>query len=188
MFEQDDEVIERVVHELRRPVQVDPAVDARVMEEVARLRVRRDRGGGRAAVAAWRWLTQPRTIALSPLGGLGIAAVLAALALALPGRRPGSAPPPERATREFQFVVVAPLAARVSLVGDFNDWDAARTPMRRIRGGGGSVWTAVVPLWPGRYRYAFLVDGSRWLADPTAPAVRDDEFGRPSSVVTVGSS
>ena len=82
--------------------------------------------------------------------------------------------------------MVAPLAARVSLVGDFNDWDAARTPMRRIREG--AVWTAVVPLSPGRYRYAFLVDGSRWLADPTAPAVRDDEFGTPSSVVTVGSS
>jgi len=32
------------------------------------------------------------------------------------------------------------------------------------------------------------VDGSRWLADPAAPAARDDEFGTPSSVVTVGGS
>jgi len=45
-----------------------------------------------------------------------------------------------------------------------------------------------VPLAPGRYRYAFLVDGSRWLADPAAPRARDDEFGTPSSVVTVGGS
>jgi len=157
------------------------------MEEIARLPVRRGHGGGRAS-AAWRWLARPRAVPLSPLGGLGIAALLAALVLALPGRRPGSPSPPsaERAMREFQFVVVEPHAARVSLVGDFNDWDAARTPMRRMQGG--SVWTAVVPLPPGRYRYAFLVDGTRWLADPTAPASRDDEFGTPSSVVTVGSS
>jgi len=88
---------------------------------------------------------------------------------------------------EFGFVVVAPRATTVSLVGDFNDWDAARTPMQRVRKDE-SVWTAVIPLTPGRYRYAFLVDGVRWLADPAAPAARDDEYGAPSSVVTVGGS
>ncbi|HEY6209940.1 MAG TPA: isoamylase early set domain-containing protein [Gemmatimonadales bacterium] len=188
MSEHDEDVIERVVSELRRPVQIDPAVDTRVMEEIARLPVRRGHGGLRAARVAWRWLARPRAIQLSPLAGLGIAAGLAALVLALSGRWPGptSAPPAERATREFRFIVVEPHAARVSLVGDFNDWDAARTPMRRMQGG--PVWSAVVPLRPGRYRYAFLVDGRRWLADPTAPAARDDEFGTPSSVVTVGSS
>jgi cyclomaltodextrinase len=50
------------------------------------------------------------------------------------------------------------------------------------------VWTAVVPLAPGRYRYAFLLDGSHWVADPAAPAARDDEFGAASSVLTVGGS
>jgi 1,4-alpha-glucan branching enzyme len=89
--------------------------------------------------------------------------------------------------RQLPFVVVAPHAARVSLVGDFNDWNAARTPMRRL-GSGSAVWTTVVPLAPGRYRYAFLADGSRWLADPAAPLARDDEFGPPSSVVTVEGS
>src|SRR6266542_6461315 len=93
--------------------------------------------------------------------------------------------PPASAPREFQFVLVAPRAATVSLVGDFNDWDTARTPMRALRADG-TVWTVVVPLSPGRYRYAFLVNGAQWLADPAAPAARDDEFGAPSSVVTVG--
>jgi hypothetical protein len=59
--------------------------------------------------------------------------------------------------------------------------------MRRL-GSGSAVWTTVVPLAPGRYRYAFLADGSRWLADPAAPLARDDEFGPPSSVVTVEGS
>ena len=43
-----------------------------------------------------------------------------------------------------------------------------------------------VRLAPGRYRYAFLVNGVEWRADPAAPVAKDDEFGTPSSVVTVG--
>lgn len=184
MFEQPEDAVERIVRQLQRPVPIDPAVDGRVMDEIARLPVP---GGRSAARAAWGWVTRPRHIALSPLGGLAIATGVAALALVLSGRRPGSAPPAEDTPREFEFVVVAPRAASVSLVGDFNDWDAARTPMRPSQRGG-PLWTAVVPLAPGRYRYAFLVDGSRWLADPAAPHARDDEFGAPSSVVTVGGS
>ncbi len=82
----------------------------------------------------------------------------------------------------LQFVLVAPQAASVSLVGDFNDWDPARSPMQTAHG----VWATVVRLAPGRYRYAFLVNGVEWRADPGAPAAKDDEFGTPNSVVTVG--
>src|SRR5438046_8894875 len=136
-----------------------------------------------AAVVAWRWLIRPRQLAVSPLGALATAAGLAALVWALPGR--GARPAPaEAASRQFQFVVVAPRATRVALVGDFNDWDATRTPMRRT--GTEALWTAVVPLVPGRYHYAFFVDGSRWLADPSAPVARDEDYGAPSSVLTVG--
>jgi 1,4-alpha-glucan branching enzyme len=78
--------------------------------------------------------------------------------------------------------LVAPQAASVSLVGDFNDWDPARAPMQTAQG----VWATAVRLGPGRYRYAFLVNGVEWRADPNAPPARDDEFGTPSSVVTVG--
>ena len=41
------------------------------------------------------------------------------------------------------FAVWAPNAARVSVVGDFNDWDGRRNPMRR-RGGVG-VWEIFIP-------------------------------------------
>ena len=181
MFEPDEELIARVVQQLRRPVTVDSGLDARVMAQVGRFPAHRVGGTARAA---WRWLTRPRMVRLSPLGGLAIAAAFAIVALARPDRYSRTAPAGER---EFGFVVVAPRAATVSLVGDFNDWDAARTPMQRA-GKQASVWTAVLPLTPGRYRYAFLVDGVSWLADPAAPAARDDEFGTPSSVVTVGGS
>ena len=181
MFEPDEELIGRVVRQLRRPVAVDPGVDARVMAQIARSPARPGAGTARAA---WRWLTLPRTVRLSPLGALAIAAACVAVVLARPDRDSHPAP---GSAREFGFVIVAPRAATVSLVGDFNDWDAARTPMQRARRAG-SVWTAVIPLSPGRYRYAFLVDGVSWLADPAAPAARDDEFGTASSVVTVGGS
>ena len=186
MFEPDEELIGRVVRQLRQPVTVDAGLDARVMAQIASLPARRSGG---AARAAWRWLIAPRTVRLSPLGALAIAAVFAAVVLWRPDRatRPGRGRPASGSASDFGFVVVAPRAATVALVGDFNDWDAGRTPMRRVRQDE-SVWTAVIPLTPGRYRYGFLVDGVRWLADPAAPAARDDEFGTPSSVVTVGGS
>ncbi|HEX8978519.1 MAG TPA: 1,4-alpha-glucan branching protein GlgB [Parasulfuritortus sp.] len=51
------------------------------------------------------------------------------------------------------FAVWAPNAERVSVVGDFNDWDGRRHPMR-VRGGSG-VWELFIPdLGPGRiYKY-----------------------------------
>jgi 1,4-alpha-glucan branching enzyme len=47
------------------------------------------------------------------------------------------------------FATWAPNAQRVSIVGDFNDWDGRRHPMR-VRGGSG-VWELFIPgLEPGR--------------------------------------
>jgi len=82
-----------------------------------------------------------------------------------------------------QFVLSAPKAARVSLVGEFNDWDPARAPLAREAGG---AWSIVVPLLPGRHVYAFVVDDSLWTLDPRAARVNDPDFGRPGSVVLVG--
>jgi len=50
------------------------------------------------------------------------------------------------------------------------------------------LWVVTVPLPPGRYRYAFLVDGTTWVPDPDAPRTIDDDFGRPNSVLTIGGS
>jgi 1,4-alpha-glucan branching enzyme len=82
-----------------------------------------------------------------------------------------------------QFVLVAPNAKSVALVGDFNDWNLSATQLARQAGDG--IWWVTVSLPPGRYRYAFVVDGSGWRSDPNAPSA-EDEFGRPNSVVTIG--
>src|SRR6266571_2459156 len=175
-----DDVIERIARHLRRPVQIDPALDGRVMREITALPTP---GGATALGKAWVWLTRPHQLTLTPLGGLAVAAAVAFVVLL--SRMDSASPARSQAeSLAFQFVLVAPRATHISLVGDFNDWDATRTPMRRA--GSEALWTAVVSLAPGRYHYAFLVDGSRWLADPSAPVARDEDYGAPSSVLTVG--
>jgi len=180
VFDQAEDAIERIARDLRRAARIDPALDERVMREITALPA-----PGRAT---WlgemsRWLRRPHQLTLTPLGGLAAAAALAAVVLlSRLDSRPSASP--ETESRAFQFVLVAPRATHVSLVGDFNDWDATRTPMSRA--GSEALWTAVVPLEPGRYHYAFFVDGSRWVADPSAPVARDEDYGAPSSVLTVG--
>jgi 1,4-alpha-glucan branching enzyme len=88
------------------------------------------------------------------------------------------------APRVVEFVLVAPGASSVAVVGDFNDWDAGASPMRRAADG--ETWSATVPLTAGHHTYAFVVDGTRWLADPVAPLASGDGFGTPSSVILVG--
>ena len=78
------------------------------------------------------------------------------------------------------FAFSAPTAGRVTLIGDFNDWNADANPLQR----GGSQWSVTLKLKPGRYRYSFVVDGSTWQADPRTPPAEDD-FGTPTSVITV---
>ncbi len=106
------------------------------------------------------------------LGGLAVAAlVLVSLAVTLSR---GGGPRPVR------FAMAAPQAAQVALIGDFNDWDARANPLRRQAG----EWSVTLRLPPGRYRYAFVLDGRRWVADPETPQA-EDEFGTPTSAITI---
>ena len=139
------------------------------------------------------WWTRKRPIALSPLGGLALAAgfagivalgTLAAVRESVPGGAPAVAAAEAAARVDtvhlVRFVLVRPGAQQVSLVGDFNGWSREAMPLQAADDG--SVWTLSVPLAPGRYEYAFVVDGQQWVADPSARAVRD-EFGGETSVL-----
>jgi hypothetical protein len=197
----EDGFVRRVSEELREPVRVSEGFDARVMAEV------RAGGTGRPpeAALAWRWLLRPRTVRVSPLVGLALAAGLAGVAVLAGNQRgaerviaatatgprgdsapsatpvvPVAARPALVATR---FVLPARAAASVAVIGQFNDWDAAATPLERRADG---TWEALVPLAPGRYEYAFVVDGVRVIADPSAPLAEASDFEVPNSVVFVG--
>lgn len=81
-----------------------------------------------------------------------------------------------------QFVLDLSNAHTVSVVGDFNDWTVDEAPMQKFANG---AWSITLPVKPGRHEYAFVVDGTRWMADPRAPRARDNEFGKPGSVIVV---
>lgn len=86
---------------------------------------------------------------------------------------------------EIRFDLTLPTAARaVAIVGDFNGWDETKTPMAK-RGADGT-WSVRVPLSPGRYSYAFVVDGREWLVDARAPQVPDAGFGPANAVIVDG--
>jgi hypothetical protein len=180
-----NELAERVAAELRRPVALRPDFERRVMEAV------RAAAGPRRMPGPIRWLLRPRTVEVTPLGGLALAATLAALVLGAsllvrPPRPAPAATPIEAAAglEVVRFVLAAPGASRVVVVGDFNDWDQHATPLQRA--GRGSLWSVDVPLRPGRHEYAFIVDGREWRLDPTAPRAVANDFGPPNSVILVG--
>jgi len=100
--------------------------------------------------------------------------------------RPAALVPPnaDAALTSTQFVFKSRVAHRVTLVGDFNDWDATATPMTREAGG--ALWWVNIPLSAGRHVYAFMVDDTLMLTDPDAPETKDPDFGVKGSVVIVG--
>lgn len=138
----------------------------------------------------WRrvvdWCVRPRTIRLSPAaGGLALAASAAIVILVvgvLPMSDTGAV---EVAADQVvtRFVFIAPEASAVQVTGDFIDWSPDGLALENERGTG--VWTIDVPLEPGVYQYAFVVDGAEWRPDPRAVSHVDDGFGRENSVVIV---
>ena len=83
-----------------------------------------------------------------------------------------------------QFVFDRPQARRVSVVGDFNTWNPTSAVMTRSSDGG--LWSAIIPITPGRHIYGFMVDDSLFTLDPRAPKARDADLGTEGSVVIVG--
>jgi hypothetical protein len=184
--------VEWIASEARRPVLTDPGARDRIMTAVRAEPVP-------APVPGWRRLLQPRVFHISPVGSALLAAglvgigVLTGVATSNPGGRAAehprgvavlpSQPRVSSPDTMYKFVIVAPQAGQVSLVGDFNDWDMAKTPM--IRSGKSGLWTVAVPLSAGRHLYAFVVDGTTWVQDPSAPIAPDDGFGHANSVKLV---
>lgn len=80
-----------------------------------------------------------------------------------------------------RFVVYEPAANRVELAGSFTGWQ--RTPMQPIRNSG--YWELRLQVPAGEHRFAYILDGSEQIADPTLPAREKDDFGGENSILTV---
>ncbi|MFO1518731.1 MAG: hypothetical protein U1F57_03560 [bacterium] len=81
-----------------------------------------------------------------------------------------------------RFALKNPGARSVSVSGDFNQWE--ETALQKS-GGEDGVFTLELPLKEGTYTYAFLVDGKKWVADPSAPRSIEDGFGNKNSVINL---
>lgn len=105
----------------------------------------------------------------------------------LPGARTAGPPASLAAKPEcpalirVRFVLRAPGARSVSVVGDFNGWSAQTHRLQDEDHDG--VWTLTIGLKPGVYQYNLLVDGTRWVSDPAADGRRSDGFGGFNSVL-----
>ena len=183
--------VEYIAHEARRPVVTDQAARERIMAAVRAEPLPRRRSA--VVERVWERVLAPRSFTLSPMtssliaaGLIGIGVLAGALGSNRDGRttagRPTAvAPRLPVSDTVVMFVFVAPNAGKVSLVGDFNDWDETRSPMMRADKDG--RWSVTLPLSVGRHTYAYVVDGT-WHADPNAP-MTGDGFGHMNSVKLV---
>jgi 1,4-alpha-glucan branching enzyme len=180
-----------IARELRAPVPVGTAFDARVMHAIRRL-------PRHARARLWSRLTTPRNVRVTPLSwgllaaGLVLFAALGLLHAKSDFHRAAQPianalfPAKKAPAQRVQFVLVAPDAKKVAIVGDFNGWDANRAAYQAQHRGGG-VWSVTAPVPVGHHRYSFVVDDSVWVADPMAPRVVDNDYGMPSSAIVVES-
>ncbi len=192
--------LERLARELgalRTPVPDDADFVARVMRALP------DRVPARRS--ALGWLTRPFALRVTPalgLAALGILVATGVLVARLAGPRPSAsraasapsppppmpdpglsgAPAPAPQLIEVRFMLSAPDARAVTLVGDFNDWRTDDLTLSDPDHDG--VWTLTLPLPPGHHTYQFVVDGGEGRPDPNAVAVPDG-FGGHNSVLTI---
>jgi hypothetical protein len=173
-----------VLDGLRQLPRLDPpgTFVSSVMEGVRRVRLPWWR-------RALRWARAPHSVTVVPLRLVPVAAAVLIVAAAtlhwLPRdshrvliAEPGGNRIPVAFSLQF------PEARSVAVIGSFNAWlpnGYEMHPSDRHQS-----WSIQLKLPPGRYEYAFLVDGQKIIADPEARFYQDDGFGNQNGVLIVG--
>ncbi|MFH2045833.1 MAG: glycogen-binding domain-containing protein [Pseudomonadota bacterium] len=83
--------------------------------------------------------------------------------------------------KRVTFFIEAQQANNVSLMGDFNDWNDKKHPMKKENS---DVWKKTIFLNPGRYEYMFLVDG-QWQKDPHNDQLCQNNFGTHNNYIII---
>ena len=169
---------------LRRLGAMDPGEDfaARVMDRIGAAASLP--GPKRRMARVVGWLMEPRTVRVSPLGGLAAAAcLLLALGLFFKNNGGFETGPTPAGLSPVTFVLAAPSAREVAVIGSFNGWKTAGWTMRPDPATG--LWTLTTALPPGSHEYVFLVDGTTPVTDAAAALSVDDGFGSRNSVLLV---
>lgn len=182
----DVEFERRVAAALRRDVPANARATARIMERVRAAAAEAPRS---RTPFVWRG-ARHSIVGLTLAAGIGSITTLSAL-LPSGGARAGATTMVIGDTvvstlrdtlRLVRLMFDDPDARRVAVVGDFNGWRAGETPL--ARDAATQRWSATLALRDGAHRYAFVVDGTRWVPDPVAERVRADD-GRVYSLLHV---
>ena len=207
MMKDDERFAKRIADPLRTPERVDAHFTARVMASVWAVQAaespsfpERLTTFTRVSRGAEPWWQRRITINMTRLEGVLTAAIAVIMTVAgVVALRERSTVSPDLpvvqganvgmavhhdTTYVVRFVLHAPAASSVALVGDFNNWN--RNAVHLMPTGRDGLWTASVVVPVGRHEYAFIVDGTRWTADPHAELRVADDFGIESSILTVG--
>ncbi|MGV3771623.1 MAG: glycoside hydrolase family 13 [Verrucomicrobiales bacterium] len=83
--------------------------------------------------------------------------------------------------RPTNFLCIAPGAQKVSIIGDFNEWNPEANPMSQAPDGG---WHATISLTHGHHQYLFVIDGLAYL-DPRAQGTSKNEHYEKVSIIPV---
>ena len=191
---EDDAFAERIASALRMSERAHPSFEKRLMDKVRAEGATLYPTGATIQKSWWR---RERVLRVSPIAGLalaaGISAIVALSTIAIGSRinlrknatvAASPSAPAKDTVQLVRFVFVDSHASSVALVGDFNEWTKGATELKLS--GAPGVWAVSVPLSAGRHEYAFIVNGTRWVADPLA-LKSSDEFGTESSVIRVAS-
>ncbi len=81
-----------------------------------------------------------------------------------------------------EFIVNAPTAGDVYILGDFNGWK--KSEASRLGKMDDGNWAAHFTLERGRYRYKYMVDDT-WMIDPINPEREENIFGSLDSIIAV---
>ena len=90
--------------------------------------------------------------------------------------------PPRVEAGKIMFYYHNDEADRVMLAGDFNQWNANQIRFAKTNG----IWRAQIDSPPpGRYHYKFVIDGERWIDDPSNGLKAPDNYGGFNAVLNV---
>jgi len=73
-------------------------------------------------------------------------------------------------------------ATKVSIVGNFNDWNKDANPMVKD----GSIWKTNISLKPGKHEYQYVVNDTDWVVDPKEATSVKNKYEGMNSVIEVG--
>jgi hypothetical protein len=126
-----------------------------------------------SAPAPFRWL---RPLIL----GLGSVAVLLVLWFQL---APKSDTPVPVMAKTHRFVIYYPDIEKAQISGSFTEW----RPVEMNRIGTTGYWEAQLKVTVGENRFAYILDGSERIPDPTVRTREKDDFGGENSILMVHS-